>query len=93
MQELKPDGGMFDNWELELHDDFPLVGMDAVAKAHSQAYIDVVNQVTIHCCINLVNPLSLQVHDSLSDGTGVVAPVPFTPLVQRSLKIPVTQVI
>jgi len=74
-KELKPDGGMFDNWELELHDDFPLVGMDAVAKAHSQAYIDVVNQV----------------HDSLSDGTGVVAPVPFTPLVQRSLKIPVTQ--
>ena len=83
---------MFDNWELELHDDFPMVGMDAVAKAHSQAYIDLVNQVTIHCWINLVNPPSLQVHDSFNQ-PGVVAPVPFTPLVQRSLKIPVTQVV
>eukprot|EP00656_Telonema_subtile_P004115 TRINITY_DN11870_c0_g1_i2.p1 TRINITY_DN11870_c0_g1~~TRINITY_DN11870_c0_g1_i2.p1 ORF type:complete len:1069 (+),score=245.15 TRINITY_DN11870_c0_g1_i2:82-3288(+) len=71
-QELNPNG-LFEGWELELSDDFPVVEMTTVAKAHSQAYIDLVNQV----------------HDSLSDaGT---APVPFTPLVQRSLKIPVTQ--
>eukprot|EP00658_Telonema_sp_P-2_P064354 TRINITY_DN5330_c0_g1_i1.p1 TRINITY_DN5330_c0_g1~~TRINITY_DN5330_c0_g1_i1.p1 ORF type:complete len:444 (-),score=77.26 TRINITY_DN5330_c0_g1_i1:302-1633(-) len=67
--------GLFQNWELELDDDFDLVSQAAVAKAHSQAYINLVNQV----------------HDSLTVSSNPSVPVPFTPLVQRGLSIPGTQ--
>ena len=68
-------GGLIEEWELKFCDDFSLAPREAIARAHSASYIQLIDSI----------------HDSLASSSNTNVPVPFTPLVQKNLRVPVAE--
>jgi len=66
-------GALFEEFEINLSDSFDAASIDAIARAHSKTYIELIDSI----------------HESLDNQANT--PVPFTPLVQKSLRVPVTE--
>lgn len=64
---------VFEDFELQLDDNFEPATIEDIARAHARSYIELVDSI----------------HESLS--SEAQTPVPFTPLVQKSLRVPVAE--